>query len=261
MRIEISAGGLGGSLAVSDFQSDMSAFAERTEDVISSFTAVRDATYALNGGVGSLSGAVEDINARISAENQKHTDAIDVQTKTTDFLDLAVRVDEQVETLVNQNRDEFYRVNPWLRPAFVIDTQLQWYEKVYTWLGDAGEKVKEGAKEAWDWTKDSLKKLWNSAVSFYKEHKKVIDTIVIVVGAIAAIAAVVATGGAALAPLLAALGVSAGTAAAISTAVAVTAVVSTVAASTLNVVDTWAEIDNPVFNGFQGVYESGWILD
>lgn len=54
-------------------------------------------------------------------------------------------------------------------------------------------------------------------------------------------------------PLLGYVGFSAGTAAFISSAVATVAVVSTVGAATLNLVDTWVEIDNPVFNAFQNV--------
>ena len=67
-------------------------------------------------------------------------------------------------------------------------------------------------------------------------------------GAVAAIAAVIVTGGVALVPLLGALGVSTATAIAIGTAVAV---VSTAAGSILNLIDVWCEIDNPIFNTFQ----------
>ena len=70
-------------------------------------------------------------------------------------------------------------------------------------------------------------------------------------GAALAIAAVVMTGGAALVPLLTALGAAAGTAANISLAVAAIAVVSTIGAAALNIVDTWGDIDNPAFNALQ----------
>ena len=73
----------------------------------------------------------------------------------------------------------------------------------------------------------------------------------IIVGAALAIAAVVMTGGAALVPLLTALGAAAGTAANISLAVAAIAVVSTIGAAALNIVDTWGDIDNPTFNALQ----------
>ena len=65
------------------------------------------------------------------------------------------------------------------------------------------------------------------------------------------VVAIVASGGLALAPLLMALGCSAGVAAAISGAVAVVALVTTVASSSLNVIDIWCEIDNPTFNAWQ----------
>ena len=64
-------------------------------------------------------------------------------------------------------------------------------------------------------------------------------------------AAVVTTGGAALVPLLTALGAAAGTAANISLAVAAIAVVSTIGAAALNIADTWGNIDNPIFNTLQ----------
>lgn len=63
----------------------------------------------------------------------------------------------------------------------------------------------------------------------------------VILGAALAIAAVVTTGGAALIPLLTALGVAAGTAANISLAVAAIAVVSTIGAAALNIADTWGE--------------------
>lgn len=132
-----------------------------------------------------------------------------------------------------------------------VNEEIPWYEQAWNWLCGTGETIVDGAKQAWNWVSDTAVKAWNGIVEFYQEHKKVIDTILIVVGAIAAIAAVVVTGGVALVPLLGVLGVSTATAVAISTAVAVTAVISTVGASVLNLVDIWCEIDNPIFNSFQ----------
>ena len=114
-----------------------------------------------------------------------------------------------------------------------------------------GEAVVSDVKSALAWVKDTAVKAWRGLVEFYHEHKKIIDTILVVAGAIAAIAAVIATGGGALIFLLGALGCSAGVAAAISGAVAVIAVVTTLAASTLNIIDIWAEIDNPSFQAWK----------
>lgn len=249
MHIEINAGGLGAGIAVAEYQLNMAGFISDAEDVISSFKAVTARTYDLSGGVGTLQDAVEEINARIRREEDRFRAAQDVRQKSNDFLELAIRVDRQVAELVELNQEEFYRVNPWLRPPEAEDSP--WYEDAWNWLCATGEAVQEGAEALKDWAADTLKNAWNGLVEFYNEHKKIIDTVLIVVGAITAIVAVIATGGLALAPLLGALGISASVAAAISTAVAVVAVVSTVGASVLNVVDVWCEIDDPVFNAWQ----------
>lgn len=251
MHIEINAGGLGGGIAIAEYQSNMSSFISDAESMISSFKAVSSSTYALNGGVGTLQSAVNDISSRVQVEVQKKNDAVAIQKKSNDFLDLAIRVDNQVSTIVNKNKEEFYRVNPWLRPATSVDDEVPWYEQAWNWLCGAGEAITDGAKQVWNWVSDTAVKAWNGIVEFYQEHKKIIDTILIVVGAVAAIAAVIVTGGVALVPLLGALGVSMATAIAISTAVAVVAVVSTAAGSVLNLIDVWCEIDNPIFNTFQ----------
>ena len=249
MHIEINAGGLSAGIAVAEYQLNMSGFISDAEDVISSFKAVRTQTYDLSGGVGSLQDAVDELNERIRREEEKLRAAEDVRQKSNDFLELAIRVDQQVADLVEMNQDEFYRVNPWLRPPEAGDSP--WYEDAWNWLCAVGDAVQEGVEQLKNWAADTLKNAWDGLVEFYNEHKKIIDTVLIVVGAITAIAAVIATGGLALAPLLGALGVSAGVAAAISTAVAVVAVVSTVAASSLNIIDVWFEIDDPVFNAWQ----------
>ena len=250
MHIEINAGGLGG-IAIAEYQSNMSNLISDAEKVISSFKAVSNSTYELSGGAGNLQSAISDISSRVQHEIEKKEAAINVQKKSNDFLELANRVDKSVSTLVNKNKEEFYRVNPWLKPPESQVEEKPWYEKTWDWLCGKGEALVEGAKKAWNWIGDTAKKAWDGLVEFYQEHKKIIDTVLIVVGAVAAIAAVVVTGGLALVPLLGTIGVSTATAITISTAVAVVAVVSTVVSSTMNVVDIWCEIDNPIFNTFQ----------
>lgn len=137
--------------------------------------------------------------------------------------------------MVNKNKDDFYDKYHYLKP----NCEKDWLEK------------------AWDGCKSALK----SAGEWCKEHwKEILITIVIVIGAVLAIAAVICTGGMALAPLLAAgltaLGVSAGTAMTIATVtslvVATIAVTSTLASSTLNIMDTWGDYsDNPTFQAWK----------
>ena len=102
MHIEINSGGLGGALAISEYQWDMSNYLSNAESVISSFKTVQNATYDLNGGVGSLQAAVGELSTRIQKEEEKLDAAIAVQKKSNDFLDLSVRVDKQVSALVNK---------------------------------------------------------------------------------------------------------------------------------------------------------------
>lgn len=253
MRIEISSGGVGG-VAVSELQRDLSTYIDNATSVIACFKTVKGSTSGLNGGVGNLEGALSSVDSRVQSEETKLQDAKNIQNRIDGFIDLATIVDNSVSEKVNKNKNELYRVNPWLKPTTSVEEEIPWYEQAWNWLCGAGETVVEGAKRAWNWVSDTAAKAWNGIVAFYNEHKKIIDTVLIVVGAVAAIAAVIATGGlvgAALVPLLTALGASTAIASAISATVAIIAVVSTVAASTLNIFDVWMEIDNPTFNGWQ----------
>ena len=249
MRIEINAGGIGG-ISVSDYQTHMQSFVSDADSVIASFKVVKSNTYNLNGGVGNLQRALDSISARVQQEEAKRTAVTQVQSKANDFLRLAARVDNWVAASVEQNKEEFYRTK-WLKPMFSID-ETAWYEDAWNWLCGAKDAIVEGTKAIRTGIKNTIKKAWDGLVVFYNKYKIIIDTSLIVVGAIAAIVVVVATGGWALVPLLInVFGIQASTAIAISTAIAVATVVTTVASSTLNIVDVWAEIDHPLFDTFQ----------
>lgn len=268
MKIELNAGGIGGGMTINAFQSDFNSFVSKSENVISSFKAVKKQVYNTSGGVGSLQGSLDQIQSRITREEKKKTEVESVRTIANSFVELAVRVDKQVATLVDQNKEAFYTKYPHLRPPGAQDEKA-WYDKAWEWLCDKGEEISDSIqagleafvgniKEGWNWICDGAKKLWNSAVAFYLEHKEIIDligkvllTAVIIIGAVVAIVGLVGAGLAALVPILTALGISATVAAAISAAVVVTAIVSTAGAAILDVIDLWAEIDHPVFNAFQ----------
>ena len=142
--------------------------------------------------------------------------------KTEEFMAEVVRIDEEAAAVINQKKEDFYNKYNYLKP---------------------------------DAEKNFLEICFDSAAEWCKEHwKEIVTTVGIIIGAALAIAAVAATGGAALIPLLTALGVAAGTAANISLAVAVIAVVSTIGAAALNIADTWGNIDNPTFNTLQSVF-------
>lgn len=254
MRIELNAGGLGGLAAISGFHTDFSGLISRSKKMISAFQVVRQQSYGINGGVGNLQGAVNEIESRISIEENRITAIETVEKKANSFLELTIKTDIQASTQVNRSKNEFYRVNPWAKPPAPPE-EKKWYQKAGEWLYNKGKDIVDGAKKVISWAGDTLKKAWGNLVEFYNEHKKIIDTILIVVGAVAAIAAVICTGGVALVPMLTAgmtaLGVSAATATTIATVislgVAVVAVGSTIGSSTLNIIDIWGEVNDPTF--------------
>lgn len=238
---------------VMQYQTDASNMILNAEQMIDSFKAVKQSTCSLNGGVGALQSAVDDIERRIQIEENKRDSAIEVKNKSEDFLRLAQRIDEKVSQIVNTNKKELYSVNPWLKPVTSVEEEEPWYEKAWDWLCGKGEEIVEGVKQAWSWIGDTAKKAWDGLVDFYEEYKKIIDSVLIVAGAVLAVVAVVATGGVALVPLLGALGVSTTVATAISITVAVVAVVSTVVSSATNIIDVWFEIDDSRFQTFKKV--------
>lgn len=256
MRIEISAGGLSGAISVAEYESNMSSFIKDADSIISAFQTVSNSIASLNGGIGDLQDAFDDITERIEIEETNKQNALEVQQKTSDFIELAMRVDREVADLVDQNKEEFYQVNPWLRPA---KDDTPWYEKALQFLFDTAKDIVEGIIAFTLWKASILKNLYNGIISFYEEHKKVIDTILIVVGVLITIATVVAGGGWALVPfLINVLKIAPLLALKISSIIAVGAVVTSVISGLINIVDIWAEVDHPIFNTVQGAFQ---VLD
>ena len=198
MRIEISSGSIGSGASVMEFQSGFESFLSSADSVISCFKTIKNETCNLSGGVSSLQTALDYIDSRIQKEETARESATDAREKTSSFLSLAQRVDSQVAHDVKQNRDEFYSVNAWAKPAPSTE-EKKWYERAWDWLCDRYEDVKNGFKAIGD----TAKKVWNSIVDFYNEHKNLCR---IIIGAFAiaiAVIVTVASGGAALPALLA----------------------------------------------------------
>ncbi|MBR3595923.1 MAG: hypothetical protein IKL47_02970 [Clostridia bacterium] len=202
MRIEINAGGLGGGVAIAEYQLNMANFITQSEDVIDAFKAVRTSTYNLSGGVGNLSGAVSDLSSRITEEEQNKNSATEIRRQSNEFLDLAIRVDKQVATLVKQNSEKFYQVHPWLRPP-VPEEDKPWYEKAWDFLCDtvsdvvedvkeSWEKLKEFVGVAWESLKSTVKALWTSVSTWVSEH--IVDIVKIAALVAIAVGAILLTG-------------------------------------------------------------------
>lgn len=202
MRIEISSSGSGGA-AVSEFQSNLVKYIGDVEGVISSFKTIKESTFGLNGGVGNLQGAFENVDARVRTEEEKLQSAKTVQNSANEFVKLALRVDECVSEKIICNKEELYRVNAWLRPTTSVEQEVIWYKQAWNWLCCAGEAITDEAKTVWNWVSDTAVKAWNGLVSFYKENENLCKIIIGVLAITVAVAVTFLTGGAALPALLA----------------------------------------------------------
>lgn len=176
MRVELNSGGLLSGIAVQDFQSDFDSLIDRSRRMISSFQAVKNFTYNMNGGVGNLQSAVDQIDARTSNEESKTNGLEGIQRKANSFIELTRKVDEKACGLVNRNKHEFYEVNPWSKPP-QTEEEKKWYEKAGEWLCNAAQTISDGINNIKDtvvgWGKaaiDTISKAWNSAVEWFKEH-------------------------------------------------------------------------------------------
>ncbi len=175
------------------------------------------------------------INSIQSSTETLERKAVNLQTFQLNhevFVEEVAQVDDDVAVIVNQNKDDFYGKYTYLKPD---------YEK--SGLEQFGDDIASGLASFGEWC---------------KEHwVEIVLTIVIVIGAVLAIAAVIATGGMALVPLLAGalsyFGVAGGLALSIATGVslviAATAIVSTVVSSGYNIADLWGDYDDD--SGFQ----------
>ena len=226
IRIE---NGFGGT---TNLTSMLNQFKTRQNDVTSAFATVRCKTNNASGGVGNMAAPLQSIEARIRRE-EKHREAMDqVASKVSGYLALTEKVDPEVAKKLEQNSAAFSSKYPHLKgkDQSLIDKILAGFKKFAEELDDL---------------KKSIKKFWE------KNKGKIIVTLIIVVCAVITIVGVIVATPAVLVPLLTGCGMALGKAIAISTAVYVTALVSTALSTSINVFDTWAEIDHPMFNSIQ----------
>lgn len=203
MRIEISLSGFG-DVAVSEMQGNLATYIDNAEDIISSFKTVKESTIGLNGGTGNLQGALDSLDSRIQNEARKLQDARNVQNRVDNFISLVSRVDNLVSEKMNNNKDEFYRVNSWLKPAISVDEEDPWYERTWNWLCGAGKNLSDMTITLYDYAKDTVTKAVDNAIAIYQENKENICKVLIGVTFISVAAVVtVFSGGAAMPALIA----------------------------------------------------------
>lgn len=250
MRIEINAGGISGAVTVLQFQAAADRHIAKTDAVISAFVTVKRKTSEVEGQTPRLQEAEAALTDRIQIEERRKEHIENVKCGVEAFLSRTAEIDAQIANCVTQNTEKFYEVNPWLRPK-PAQREQKWYDKALQLLLGPAYQIFMNR----DRIEEQVKKGWDNVVRIYQEHKKTVDTILIVIGAALTIGTIIITGGAALVPLLAGFleimgltgAVALTIASGISGGIAATAVVTTLAATSLNIIDVWCENNDPNF--------------
>lgn len=222
MRIEITTGGITSVLPVFGFESLIDSGIDDVEKVMSGFKTVQNAISNVRGQDPKLVRAAEHIANRIERDTEKKERLNEFKNDYTALVENTVKTDQNVALIVEQNKEKFYQINPWLRPP-----QEKWYQRWY----ENAEKFLIGAV---DKVIDQVAKVWKCAVEFYHKNQKLIHSIATALEAIAVIAFAFVTGGIALFPIL-------------------VAVINLVSAG-MEIWSTWNE-DNPLANsvGFKAI--------
>ena len=222
MRIEITTGGITSVLPVFGFESLIDSGIDDVEKVLSGFKTVKNAISNVRGQDPKLVRAAEHIANRIERDTEKKERLNEFKNDYTALVENTVKTDQKVALIVEQNKEKFYQINPWLRPP-----QEKWYQRWY----ENAEKFLIGAV---DKVIDQVAKVWKCAVEFYHKNQKLIHSIATALEAIAVIAFAFVTGGIALFPIL-------------------VAVINLVSAG-MEILSTWNE-DNPLANsvGFKAI--------
>lgn len=222
MRIEITTGEITSVLPVFGFESLIDSGIDDVEKVMSGFKTVQNAISNVRGQDPKLVRAAEHIANRIERDTEKKERLNEFKNDYTALVENTVKTDQKVALIVEQNKEKFYQINPWLRPP-----QEKWYQRWY----ENAEKFLIGAV---DKVIDQVAKVWKCAVEFYHKNQKLIHSIATALEAIAVIAFAFVTGGIALFPIL-------------------VAVINLVSAG-MEIWSTWNE-DNPLANsvGFKAI--------
>ena len=193
-RIEMNAGGLDGLLSIASFGLSLDGLDKDIENVISSFQAVKNEVYNLPGGVGKLGDFVDAMQCRIDNEEEKRQNLNDFADLFSDFLDLATSVDDAVADFVDQNKEEFYQMNPHLRPP-VPQPEKNIFEKAGDWLkekiNDVGEAFVALGTAIYEGIVGAVSAAWEKIKYVFTEFGglivTVIGTLIGVVGGILAL--------------------------------------------------------------------------
>lgn len=176
MRIELNSGGLTGTASLSTMQSEITALLGGADVFLSALRSVKSYTCNINGGVGSLQGALDEVESRIQTAETVSSNLNAAKDKIGSFIELTKTVDLTVSGLVNRNKHEFYNLNEWSRPP-QKEEEKEWYEKLYDWACGVGDSIAETAQKAWNGiksfcssAKEKLDEWFANFQEWWKDH-------------------------------------------------------------------------------------------
>lgn len=109
--------------SLSVLNENLSAMISQSETTLSSLQTIKQFSYSMNGGVGSLQNAVDFVSNRMEQEETTKNNLIAVRTKLEEFLTTVQTIDAEVSEKVTQNEEEFYRVTGWKKPAVSLPSK------------------------------------------------------------------------------------------------------------------------------------------
>ena len=118
---------------------------------------------------------------------QKKMDSLDskrdklkaFKTKVEDFCDEAKRVDRGVASRVKRDAKDVYKT---------LGIKTGFIATIATFFKKAGKAIWNGLNDAWKYIKDKAKNVWQAVKEWYEKNKKIILTVLAVIGVVVVIA-------------------------------------------------------------------------
>lgn len=142
MRIVINSGGLAG-ISVLSMSQQIDELMNQASSMTSGLNILKQGIYNMNGGVGCLQNALDNIGFRITQAETHNSNLSQVKQKTEAFITFTRNVDKTVSGIVSSNNEEFYKVNSWANPSISINPDGvllgffdEWISKGKQWIDD-----------------------------------------------------------------------------------------------------------------------------
>ena len=142
MRIVINSGGLGG-ISIFSMTQHIDELINQASSMTSGLNILKQGIYNMNGGVGCLQNALDNIGFRITQAETHNSNLSQVKQKTEAFITFTRNVDKSVSGMVSSNNEEFYKVNSWANPSIsinpgggLLDLFDEWISRGKQWIDD-----------------------------------------------------------------------------------------------------------------------------